>query len=222
VSAIAKLGFPAPRCEAAVELTRLLGARDELEAKLDARDREQRAAAKTLAQRSGELTALEKRALEGEQVSAAQRGKAEDALAKAKVAAAAPWGERRSAIQQAIDGHRGRVQAFTADHFGELVEEIEQDGAAAARAVDAAAETLVAAYLERAAASQRLDTLIASVNGASRFGDVALSRADAIFREASRMLQEGGEAAPIVRNGIVPGRDLAEDDSQMEEEVPAA
>ena len=211
--------FSEPRSEAAIELTRLLGVQVELEARLDTLDREQRTAAETLTERSAELVALERRGLEGEQVTAAQRNKTEDALLKAKTAHAAPWGERRSAIQQAINGHQGRVQAFVAEHFAELVDEIEQDGAKAARAVDAAAGTLVTAYQERARCSQRLDTLIAAINGTSRSGDVALSRADGLFREADRMLQKGGEAAPVVRNGIMPGRDMA-DESQVEEAIP--
>lgn len=221
MNAITQLDFPAPRCKAAAELVRLLGTRDQLEAKLDALDAEQRVAADTLAQRSAELTALERRRLEGGQVSAAQRSKAEDALAQAKTAHAAPWAERRQALREAINNHANRVQTFVAEHFAELIEEVEADGAKAAQAVDVAATKLVAAYHERDRASQRLDGLLAVTRGASRFGDVATSRADALVREATGLLRNGGEAAPRVRSGIVPGRDVAEDDSQVEEAVSA-
>jgi chromosome segregation ATPase len=215
-----QLAFPEPRCEAAVELARLLDSRAELESKLDALDREQRAAGEEVARLSAELVALERRGLEGEEVSPAARTKAEEALAKAQAAHAAPWGERRQALKESINGHQGRVQRFVGEHFGELVEEVEQDGALAAEAIDDAAAKLVEAARERDQASKRLDALNATVRGASRFGDVAISRADAVAREAGRMLAEGGEVAPRVRDELRPPQDLAEDDSQVAEATP--
>ena len=199
-----QLVFLEPRGEAAVELARLIDSRAELEAKLDALDREQRGTAETLAKRSAELTALEKRALEGEQVGAADRRKAEDALVKAKAAHAANWAEKRSALRQAIAGHQGRVQAFVGEHFTELVAEVEQDGAEAAQAVDTAATKLVEAARERDAASRRLDALVTAVCGQSKFGDVAISRSEAVVGAAERLLSDGGEVAPTLRPELVP------------------
>ena len=103
------------------------------------------------------------------------------------------------------------MQTFIAAHFAELAKEVEKDGKAAADAVDAAAGKLVAAYQERARCSHRLDTLIATINGTSRSGDVTLSRAEAVVREAERLLQKGGEISPVIRSAIVPRRDVARD-----------
>jgi hypothetical protein len=222
VGSIDQLAFPAPQSEAALELARLIDSRAELESKLDALDREQYAAGEKVTRLSDELTALERRSLEGESVTPAQRSKAEGELAKARAVAASPWGERRQALREAISGHQGRVQWFVAEHFAELVEEVEQDGEQAAQAVDDAAAKLVAAARERDIASKRLDALIATVNGHSNFGDVAVARSDAAVREAGRMLQQGGEIAPRLRAGIVPGRDVSADEQDVPQEVPAA
>jgi hypothetical protein len=215
-----QLAFTAPRSEAAVELGRLIGDRAALEAKLDQLDAAQQHAGEEVARLSSELVDLEKRGLEGEQVSSARRSKAEDALTRARVANAAPWAERRSAIEQAIGEHRGRVQAYVGANFGALVEEVEADGKMAAEAVDAAAEKLVEAYYERDRAAKRLDALLAVTRGASRFGDVALARSEPSVREAEKLLAEGGEVAPRVRDELRSWQDLAEDDSQVEEAAP--
>jgi hypothetical protein len=110
------------------------------------------------------------------------------------------------------------VQTYIATHFAELAKEVEQDGKAAADAVDAAAGKLVAAYHERAIVSQRLDTLIAAINGTSQPGDVTPSRAEAVVREAERMLQTGGETPPVLRNGLMPARGA--NDPQVKEAMP--
>jgi hypothetical protein len=223
VRSIDQLGFNAPRSEAALELARLIDSRAELESKLDALDREQYAAGEDVTRLSDELTALERRSLEGESVTSAQRSKAEAALAKARSVAASPRGERRQALREAIGGHQARVQHFVAEHFAELVEEVEVDGAEATQAVDDAATKLVAAYHDRDRASQRLDALIATVNGRSNFGDVTLSRSEPVTREAKKLLASGGEAAPRLRDELRLQHDLAEaeDDSQVTSAAPA-
>jgi hypothetical protein len=220
VGSIDQLGFNAPRSKAAAELAGLVNARGELEARLDQLDREQQHAGEQVTRLSAELVALERRSLEGESVTPTKRDKAEAELAKARAVAASPWGERRQAISEAIGGHHNRLQNYAGEHFAELVEEVEEDGEQAAQAVDAAAASLVAAYVERDRASQRLDALIALVRGASRFGDVALSRSQPVKREAEKLLAEGGEVAPRVRDELRSWQDLAEDDSQMEEPAP--
>jgi chromosome segregation ATPase len=220
--ALDALAFPAPQSEAALELARLIDSRAELEAKLDTLDGEQQHAGEQVARLSAELVALERRGLEGEEVTPAASRKAEDALAKAKVANAAPWGERRQALREAIAGHSGRVQRFVAEHFGELVEEVEAAGKEAADDVDAAAEALVTAWRKRDTASQRLDALLATVRGASRFGDVTLSRSEPVTREAEKLLAGGGEVAPTVRDELRSWQDLAEDDDSHVEEAVSA
>ncbi len=214
VSSIGQLAFDEPRCDAAVELARLVGSRAELEQRLNTLDRQQRDAAAMLEKRSAELTALERRELEGEQVSAAQRGKAEEALTKAKVAHAANWAEKRSALRGALDGHQGRVQAFVAENFRELVAEVEQEGAEAARKVNDAATALVEAAHKRDAASRRLDALITAVRGQSKFGDVAISRSEAAVGAAERLLSDGGEVAPVLRDELRPREGVTADEPE--------
>lgn len=70
---------------------------------------------------------------------------------------------------------------------------------------------MVEAARERDQASKRLDALNATVRGASRFGDVAISRAEAVAREAGRMLAEGGEVAPTLRPELVPSQGVTDD-----------
>jgi hypothetical protein len=216
----------APRSEAALELARLVDSRSELAMKLDQLDHSQRLAGEEVARLSGELTALERRSVEGEQVSAKALGSAEVALAKARAAHAAPWGERRQAINEAIQGHQARVQRFVSEHLAVLIEEAEAAGVLAAEAVDKAAEKIVEAARERDTASKRIDALLASVNGSSKFGDVALSRGDGLAREADRLLQAGGEIAPRVRDELRSWQDLVVDEQDVSanepQEVPAA
>jgi hypothetical protein len=207
-----------PRGEAAAELARLIDSRGELEAKLDALDREQRVADEEVARLSAELTKLEQRALEGEQISNAQRGKAEAELVKARAAAAAPWGERRQALRQAIGTHKDRVQGFVAAHLAELVEEVERDGVEAAQTIDRGAEMLIEGARKRDDARRRLDELNATVRGQSRFGDVTLSRAEPLVAAAQRFIEQGGEAPPVLRVlRVGPADEPAEQTIPLEE-----
>jgi chromosome segregation ATPase len=216
VSSFGHLGFAAPRSEAARELAGLIDAEAELDAKLDRLDREQRAAAETVARLSAALVELERRELAGGKVTAAQRSKAEAELAEARAADAAPWGERRTALRAAIGDHHNRVQAFIAAHFVELLAELEEDGAEASRKVNDAAATLVEAAHERDTCSKRVDALVTAVRGQSKFGDVVISRGEAVLREAERMLSEGGEVAPTLRPELVPREGVTADEPQPE------
>jgi chromosome segregation ATPase len=211
MSSFAQLSFPAPRSEAARELAGLVEDEGKLDEKLDRLDREQRAAAEKVAQLSAALVELERHELAGEKVSAAQRSKAEAELAGARAASAAPWGERRAAVRQAISDHHNRVQTFIAAHLAELLAELEEDGAEASRKVNDAAVALVEAAHERDTCSKRVDALLAAVNGSSRFGDVALSRSEAVAREAQRMLSDGGEVAPVLRDELRPREGVTAD-----------
>jgi hypothetical protein len=65
---------------------------------------------------------------------------------------------------------------------------------------------LVEAAHERARCAARLDQLIATVRGRSQFGDVTLSRAEAAVREATRLIEQGGELGPTVRPELLPQR----------------
>jgi hypothetical protein len=189
-----------------IELARLVDAHAELEAKLDQVDRDQRDATETVARLSAALVELEKNDLAGETVAPAQRAKAEGELAKARAKAAAPWNERRAAVRQTILDQRGRIQHFVSDHFADLVEEVEQDGAEAARRMDDGARMLVEAAHARARCAAQLDQLIAAVRGRSQFGDVAISRAEAAVREATQLIEQGGELGPTVRPELLPQR----------------
>jgi hypothetical protein len=147
-------------------------------------------------------------------VTAAQRSKAEAELAEARAADAAPWGERRTALRAAIGDHHNRVQAFIAAHFVELLAELEEDGEQAAHKVNDAAAALVEAAHERDACSKRVDALVTAVRGQSKFGDVAISRSEAVAREAERLLAEGGEVGPTLRPELVPRQGVTADEPE--------
>lgn len=187
-----------PRGEAAHALAALLATRAELEERLDALDREQRAATKRRDAASGALADLERKMILGSVVTDAQRTDAEDALARAKAENAAPWLERRAGVLAAIRDHDRELQTFVADHLDELLAEQAEDGEAAAEAVDRACQALVAAFRERQAVEQRVVGIAAMIR-IPRVEDVARTRAEAVVAEANRLLDAGGEAAPLLR-----------------------
>ena len=187
-----------PRGTAAIELAALTAARRELDAKLDALDAQQRSASEDVARFGADLADLERRALAGEQVSGKQRTAAENMLAAARAKSAEPWPERRAGIQRAIRDRDHAVQKHIAANFAELLAEVEEDGRAAADALTTAAAHLVDVAYERARCADRLDQLVASVQGRSRPGLVARSRAEALVDAARRLVERGGEQAPAL------------------------
>jgi hypothetical protein len=72
--------------------------------------------------------------------------------------------------------------------------------------MDDGARMLVEAAHERASCAARHDQLIAAVRGRSQFGGVALSRCETLVREATQLLESGGELGPTVRPELLPQR----------------
>jgi hypothetical protein len=209
----------APRGEAMTELARLGEAEHELQAKLSDVGQEQRAAGDDVARVSGELTELEARAARGEQVLAKERTALEQRLAAARSRAAQPWEERRAALHAVARERQAATHRHAAEHFGVLLEEIETGSVQAADRVDAALRELLDAVAERAAAARRVEALVILVRGRTAFGDVPPSRADAVAREAERLLGEGGEPPPLLRPEL--RADSGSEAPELEEPEPA-
>ena len=202
--------FPAPRSEAAIALVRVIDDRQALVTALRDLDREQHDSGTAVAEASDALTALERAARSGETISAKQRTEAEQTLSAARAACSAPWGERRSGLQAALRDHDGRVQFFASEHFDELVDELDEDAEAAAAQVTRVAEAIAGAVAERHRAARRVEGLAQLVFGHTTYGDVALSRADALARAADELLTAGGERGPTLRRDLPrPVEDVA-------------
>jgi chromosome segregation ATPase len=182
---------------AATELAALAAARAELDERADALDREQRQASENVARLSAALADLERRAAAGEQViSDEARTKAERELTQARIAAGAPWAERRDGVRAAIRDADHATRTFVAEHLDELLAELADEADAAASAVDRACHALITAYRERQAVESRVTELCALVRP-PRPGDIVRTRSEALAREAERLLAQGGEAAPV-------------------------
>lgn len=82
------------------------------------------------------------------------------ALSVAKAKADQPWPERVEGAKAAVRDADQAKRAHIAANLAELVEALEQDGEAAAQRVDAAAASLVSAYLEREQIAQSLGALL--------------------------------------------------------------
>jgi hypothetical protein len=207
----------APSGSAASEqLHALVVARAELDDRLDALDDRQRQASEDVARLSEELSELERAAAVGEQVTPAHRTKAENALMQARLLHGQPWAERREGIRAAARDADRDLNQFVAEHLGDLVDELHETADAAAQAVDRACHTLVSAYAERQAVEARVSALTAMVRN-PRPGDVARTRAEAVVREANRLLEEGGEQSPrLVVDPRAPrhGETIAEAEQQ--------
>jgi hypothetical protein len=189
----------APRSEASAELAALLAQGHAIAQGVDDIDQQQRQATEEVARLSAVLADLERRAAAGEEVSDAQRTKAEQALTKARSKAAEPWAERRGGQQAAARDHDRKVALFVGENFPALYGDLAEDAEAAAASVDSAARALVSAYHERMAVEQRVTALSAWVR-APHPGNVAGTRSEAVVREAERLLAEGGERAPLLRD----------------------
>jgi hypothetical protein len=132
------------------ELAGLLDRQRQLEARVSEVAAEERAALAAAEAASDALVALEREAAVGAKA-AARRGEAEDRLLQAKTAAMAPWSDRRKAAELAVTDARAVVAHFIAANLDPLLANLAERGEQAARALDAAAEALVAAYEERQA-----------------------------------------------------------------------
>jgi hypothetical protein len=193
-----RIGFPAPRSAEASELSRLLTRRNELVAKVDDLERRRRSSHNDAAEASSALEQLERRAFAGERVTAAQRTRAEDALAKAQQAEREPWGERARAAEQAVRDADQVVRAFIAEHLDALLAELTEDAERAAVKVNESARDFLAAVEHRRAAERRTAGLCSLVRRMEP-NSIPASRSDVAAVEVARFLDTGGEAAPVLR-----------------------
>ena len=189
--------FVAPRGQASEELHALVGSRLELDERLDVLDLQQREARASLDQASAALADLERAAAAGQQVAKTERTKAERELTEAKIAYGQPWAERRAGVHAAIRDAEQGVTAFVVEHLGELIAELHEDAEAAAEDLNRACRALEAAYARRMSVEEQVTRLASTVRPA-RPGDVRRTRAEAVVRDAERLLAEGGETPPTL------------------------
>jgi hypothetical protein len=131
-------------------------------------------------------------------VNAAERTKLERELAAAKAATHEPWAERIAGVEAAARDVDRAVALYVAGNLDELLAELHENAEAAASAVDAACRELVTAYHRRQTVDAHVIAVAATVR-IPRAGDVAPTRAEAVVREANRLLDGGGEQAPLLR-----------------------
>jgi hypothetical protein len=186
-----------PRCVEAVELAALRERHRELELRVREIDGQQRAAQEAVTQAREALVQPEEAALSGEKVSAQRRAEVERTLTQAQLEAAAPWSERRTAAQRAVADANRAIVFYVGENLTTLLDELREDGEAAAAAVDAAAAAVVDAVQSRAAVEQATFKLLSTIR-TTRPGDVQRSRSEGLAKEAGRLLDSGGERAPVV------------------------
>jgi hypothetical protein len=192
------IGFPAPRGTEATELNRLLSRRTELVAKVDELERRQRSSHQDAAEASRSLEQLERRAFAGAKVTDAQRKGAEDALAKAQRVEREPWGERARAAQQAVRDLDQVVRAHVAEHIEALLAELTEDAERAAAGVNESANDFLAAVEQRRATEQRTAGLWSLVRRVEP-NSFPASRSDEAAVQVRRLVDTGGETAPVLR-----------------------
>jgi hypothetical protein len=186
------------RGEAMAELLRLAEVEEAARGRVGQVGMDARAAGTELAAAKDALIELERRAgVDGP--AAQERKQAETRLAKAEEAAKAPWVERRTGAEAAVRDAHHAVQLHAAEHLAELVAEVEEDGVAAAEAVNHAAEAFLAAVARRGEVDQTLTEVVSLVHRMTP-GTLNRPRSDAARREIETLLREGGEVAPMVRD----------------------
>jgi hypothetical protein len=189
-----------PRSEQMRELARLLGQGDELSRRLSNVDVEQRAATDRAAAASAAVAQIEQEAALGVEISPKVRKDAESELAAAKALVASNWTEKRAGIAAAVRSHEARIRAYVVENAAALLGELGEDAVDAATALDAAAQGALDAYGRRMAVEQQTFALLA-LSGRSPDPDaIVRSRSDAFANEARRLLELGGERAPLLRD----------------------
>jgi hypothetical protein len=188
----------APRSEAAKTLVAMLANRAAMAERADAVDVRQGEAVQRRDAAAIAVAQLERRAAGGEDVSQGERTKAEKTLSEARAQADAPWAERRAGAIAAVGDLDDEIKRFIAANLDELVDELREDGKAAAESVDAACRALIDGYQHRMLVEQRLTSLLSMVR-IPRVGDVTRTKADGVVAEANRLLESGGEQAPVMR-----------------------
>jgi hypothetical protein len=147
----------------------------------------------------------------------ADRQKLEDAFAAARgLALGTPWPERRQGAERAAREAHRHVQLYAGEHLGELVEEIEERGQAAAERLTGHADGVLAEFDERERLAGELSALLALL-GQVGPNDVSRSKAEALVAEARRLVENGGERGPTVLRDLRPPDDVA-----IEEPQPAS
>ena len=179
------------------EITRLADRRAEFAGRVDGLDREQRAATEARDAASAAVVDVERRRLNGEDVTTAEQKRVEAALEKARSEVAAPWSERQLAVRRAIGDLDREVQAYVTANFDALVEGLTAKGREAAEAIDRAAADLISAVAVRESVASRMAALASTVRPI-RPGDITRSQAERVANEAGRMLDNGGEVAPTL------------------------
>jgi hypothetical protein len=171
----------------------LVEARERAQAKIDQLMAEQREAAQARETARGALVEFERHGGR-----AAERRKLEEELAAAEVRATERWPERIEGARAGLRDAQAALQAYTAEHLDELVQDKERDGEVATSSLNAAAETVVAAYRERERIASELSLLVSTVARVQP-GDISFSRGEALARAAAELLESGGEAPPVLR-----------------------
>lgn len=182
--------------------------RIELTAAVDRLDVEQRSSTVAAQAAANALADLERRALGGEDVSATKRRTSEQELSRARARAAEPWAERAAGANAAVADVDQAIARLVTQRFDDLADGLRAQGDEAAQAVDDAAGALIAAYERREAIASRMNALSSMIRP-TRPGDVSASRADALAREAGRLLDGGGERPPDMRDPRQPRHSAA-------------
>jgi hypothetical protein len=183
--------------DAAETLEALFAQRADLDERLRSVDAQEREAAAARAAASEALTRLERRAASGERVDAAERKRAEDALTRARAELAAPFGERRAAVQDVIREHDATLRAFVGQHLAELYDKLAQDAETAATGVNVAARALLDAIERRMHVEREVFSLIGLVRRPEP-NAVARTRTESVSQAIGTLLLEGGERAPLL------------------------
>jgi hypothetical protein len=193
-----QLRTPSPQTDESAALNDLLDERQRLTETVRQAENRLRFASADRQQAAEVVTDLERRSLGGDQVSASERKAAERALAQAQAAESEPWRERAEGARRALSALDRRIATNVGNSFDALRTELEDEARESAARIDRALEEVIASYEARERVAGRLIALC-SVVGRSHPGDVEFSRAEAVVREAGRLLGGGGEAAPILR-----------------------
>ena len=204
--------------DANTTLAALTAARDQANGKVASIEAEAREAGLALAAAREALAEFERG--DGRQ---SDRAKLEQRFTEAEARVGQPWPTR-------LDGARRRVRdadRAIADHvrsnLAELLAEVEQDGAAAAARVDAAAQALVDANLACQQVGQQIGALLVKVSPPGP-ADVSGTRSDEAARAAASFLVSGGEQPPALDRRRAPWNHLlgVEDDVVEDEVVDVA
>ena len=192
------------------ELAELLDRRAALAGRVDELERLQRAANVDATTAATAVANAERAALAGEDAPADTK-RLDGVLAKARSRANEPWSERRAGAQRAVADHDAAIQRFVTSHYGDLQAGLREQGEAAASAVDGAAGRLVEAHAQWEDVASRMIALASSIRP-TRPGDWVRARAEHAASEAAKVLDNGGESLPDVRDPRAPRHHQPADD----------